>query len=159
MRIPIALLPIALLAASGAAGAQSFSSVEERMSAAEFRDAGLDTLSDAQLQSLNAWLQRNGVCAASASSPAAGDRRGLRAEAPDDESDVVSRLPGTFTGWQGGEMFKLENGQVWRSIDSGSTLRGVTLTNPQVTIRKGVFGTWYLKVEGYNTSVKVERVE
>ena len=48
---------------------------------------------------------------------------------------------------------------MWRAIDPGSALRGVNLTNPRVTISKGLFGAWRLKVEGYNASVKVERVE
>jgi hypothetical protein len=157
MRHPISLLALALLAATGNAAAQGFSTVEERMSAAEFREAGLDTLTEAQLQALNAWLQRDRRCMAT--DAAALDPRGLRAEALDDETDIVSTLPGTFTGWQGGEVFTLANGQVWRSTDPGSALRGVNLTNPRVTISKGMFGSWRLKVEGYNTSVKVERVE
>lgn len=162
MRTARLTLPLALLIAPALVGAQSFSTVEERMSAAEFREAGLDTLSDAQLQALNAWLQRKGCDgdAAAAAIPAAPeDTRGLRAEAADDDADIVSRLPGAFTGWRGGELIRLENGQVWRSIDSGSALRGVSLQNPQVTISRGVFGSWWLKVDGYNTSVKVERVE
>lgn len=161
MRRHLAALALALVAISGPAAAQSFSTVEERMSAAEFREAGLDTLSEAQLQALNAWLQRNRECAAPGTTAAAAatDTRGLRAEALDDEADVVSRLPGAFTGWEPGAVFRLENGQVWRSVDSGSSLRGVSLQNPQVTISKGLFGAWRLKVEGYNASVKVQRDE
>lgn len=156
MRHAAPLLAFALLAATGPVAAQGFSTVEERMSAAEFREAGLDTLTEAQLQALNAWLQRDRRCVAA---DASMDSRGLRAEALDDEADIVSTLPGTFTGWQGGEVFTLANGQVWRSIDPGSSLSGVNLSNPRVTIRKGLFGAWRLKVEGYNASVKVERVE
>lgn len=157
MRHAASLLALALLTAAGSVAAQGFSTVEERMSAAEFREAGLDTLTEAQLQALNAWLQRDRRCVA-ADAPAL-DARGLRPEALDDEADIVSTLPGTFTGWQGGEVFTLANGQVWRSIDPGSSLSGVNLSNPRVTIRKGLFGAWRLKVEGYNASVKVERVE
>jgi hypothetical protein len=165
MRLTFPTLALALSALSAGAVAQSVSTVEERMSAAEFREAGLDTLSEAQLQALNAWLQRNRQCAApaaaatSTASSTGDDQRGLRAEALDDEADIVSRLPGAFTGWESGAVFRLENGQVWRSVDSGSSLRGVRLQDPQVTISKGLFGAWRLKVEGYNASVKVERVE
>ncbi|WP_397608195.1 hypothetical protein [Silanimonas sp.] len=156
MRHSAPLLALALFTVTGAAAAQGFSTVEERMSATEFREAGLDTLSEAQLQALNAWLQRDRRCVAA---DAAMDSRGLRPEALDDEADIISTLPGAFTGWQGGEVFTLANGQVWRAIDPGSALRGVNLTNPRVTISKGLFGAWRLKVEGYNASVKVERVE
>ncbi len=157
MRHAAPLLALALMTVCGTAASQGFSSVEERMSAAEFREAGLDKLSDAQLQALNAWLQRDGRCMGA--DAAVADTRGLRAEALDDEADIVSTLPGTFTGWQGGDVFTLANGQVWRAIDPSSALRGVNLTNPRVTISKGLFGAWRLKVEGYNASMKVERVE
>jgi hypothetical protein len=164
MRHAALSIALTLFAFAGPIAAQTFSTVEERMSAAEFREAGLDTLTDAQLQALNAWLQRDRRCVApgaAATSPPAStnDTRGLRPEALDDEADIVARLPGTFTGWEGGAVFRLDNGQVWRSVDSGSSLRGVNLQNPRVTISKGVFGSWRLKVEGYNAVVKVERVE
>lgn len=147
-----ALLPVT------ASHAQSFSTLEERMSAADFQRAGLDKLSAEELAALNAWLQQD--TARRAAAAPARDTRGMRNDAsPADEADIVSRLPGPFTGWTGNETFRLENGQVWRAVDTSTPLVGVRLESPQVTIRKGLFGTWRLKVEGYNTSVKVQRVE
>lgn len=53
-------LPLALLLAAGVAGAQEAAggSLRQQMGAAEFRAAGLDKLSPAELAALEAWLQR-----------------------------------------------------------------------------------------------------
>lgn len=155
---------------SSVAAAADAPSLEERMTADEFRETGLDTLTPAQRAALDAWLERKGCSATSAATALAApsdngataapiaDTRGLRPTALDEESDITSRVLGRFTGWESGAVFELENGQVWRSVDGGSSLRGVNLRDPRVTIRKGLMGGWRLKVEGYNASVRVERV-
>jgi hypothetical protein len=53
-RFAVSLL---VLAFAAPAAAQEFSSLEERMSAAEFKAAGLDKLSPAELEALNRWLR------------------------------------------------------------------------------------------------------
>lgn len=156
-RIGLVLFLVASLSAVGAAQAQQFSSVEERMSAADFKRAGLDKLSEEELAALNTWLQQDSTRRVTAAP--AEDRRGIRATSQSDAQPVSSRLPGEFKGWSNGTVFRLENGQVWRSVDSDSTLTAVNLPSPMVTIRKGFLGNWRMTVEGYNTSVKVERVE
>ena len=137
----------------------SFSTLEERMSAAEFRGAGLEKLSAEELAALNAWLSNNGTSGRTVA-PREEDRRGLR-EAPTSQSrgPINTRLIGESTGWSYGTVFRLENGQVWRSVDRESTLAGVRLTNPSVEIRQGIMGNWRLKFGDYNTSAQVERVE
>ena len=47
---------------------------------------------------------------------------------------------------------------MWRIID-GSEAVLAPMRNPQVTIKRNVFGTLFLKVEGTNSSAKVRRVE
>jgi hypothetical protein len=154
----LSLLLTALLACSGLAEAQRFSSLEERMSDAEFRAAGLDTLSAAQLAALNQWLTERGLVGADASAPPAdaSDRVGLAPERGQSDR-VSSRLMGSFRGWTGSTEFQLQNGQVWRQTGGGE-LAGVSLEEPEVTIEQGIFGTWYLRVEGYNSRAKVKRV-
>ncbi len=156
-RFGLALILLASMCSVGATQAQQFSSVEERMSAADFKRAGLDKLSEEELAALNAWLQqdstRRGVAVA------AEDRRGMRATSTNDEGPISSRLPGEFTGFSNGTVFRLENGQVWRAVDTDSTLTSVRLQSPMVRIKQGLLGTWRLKVEGYNTSIKVERIQ
>ncbi|MEO0346595.1 MAG: hypothetical protein AAF229_10085 [Pseudomonadota bacterium] len=76
------------------------------------------------------------------------------AETPD---ILESRLVGDYTGWTGDTVFELENGQVWRQVQSGSArYRGPA--NPTVYIRKRAFGSYRLRVEGSNRTIRVERV-
>lgn len=145
------------------ASAQSFSSLEERMSAAEFRAAGLDKLSPEELAALNEWLRAKGVSgpAFGAAAPApVDDRRGFPVALGDSGGGpIVSRIPGEFRGWDGtGTQFTLENGQVWKSTDPAARL-AVKLNDPVVVIRPGVLNAWFLQVEGYNAKVRVIRVK
>ncbi|MEN5060386.1 hypothetical protein [Luteimonas sp. TWI1416] len=150
--------------------------IEDRMSAAEFRAAGLGKLDDAELDRLNAWLARQaGAPAASTTVGAGADveariaqareegRReaasaatGLPASAPAREP-IESTIVGAFQGFGSGRQYTLANGQVWRQID-GATLSGARGTDVGVRIRPGMLGAWWLKVDGYNTQAKVERV-
>lgn len=153
----LALAPLAL-------HAQTFSSLEERMSEAEFKAAGLDKLAPEELEALNEWLRRRGQATAPAAPPVGGaplaaveDRRGF--SSLDGSYDaIVSRIRGEFTGWRGsGDEITLENGMVWKTTDPASRL-AVKLTNPVATVTPGVLNAWFLKVEGYSTRVRVVRV-
>src|SRR5690606_12404772 len=107
------LLATCLLAAGpvSTASAQSFSPLEERMSAAQFRTAGLDKLSPEELAALNAWLQQNLDMPQAVAPMPYGSGRG----APGGDGGTVrSRLIGEFRGWSGKTTFQLENGQVWQ---------------------------------------------
>lgn len=143
--------------------AQEFSSLEERMSAAEFRAAGLDKLTPEELAKLNEWLRgkQSLAPAGSAYTPAqpVEDRRGFYPDAvADEDSPIYSSIDGTFTGWsKRGDKFKLANGQIWEAIDSTTRLK-VKLENPSVTLTPGMINGWFLQVEGYNTKVRVKRV-
>jgi hypothetical protein len=134
--------------------AQEFSSLEERMSAREFREAGLDKLSAEELAALNAWLQRElgGMAASTPAQPV--DRTGFRDSTIGVE--VVSRVVGEFNGWVKGTRFTLENGQVWEVVDPDRFTAKVP--NATVRIRPGSFGSWFISVEGYNSQTRVKRI-
>ena len=152
-----ALLAFALTA--GTAAAQEFSSLEERMSAKEFKEAGLDKLTPEELAKLNEWL--GGRMRAPVAAPVAPpeDRRGFLDGSDDDESDVVTTIPGRFRGWsKKGDRFVLSNGQVWEVSDSTPKF-SVNVVDPKVTIEAGAFSAWYLSIEGYNARVKVRRIK
>lgn len=148
-----------------------FTSVEERMTGKEFMDAGLDKLTDEELAALNRWLRDHSVAtldAAPARSRAAapgtaaaaavgGDERGFEGAATD-RSTIVSRLVGEFDGWDGETVFELENGMVWKQDETDKFFTR-NMVNPEVTIKSGLFNSWRLSVEGYNKSVKVERIQ
>lgn len=152
-----AVLCLVLVAVSLPAAA--FSTLEERMSAAQFKAAGLDKLSAEELAALNAWLQGNHAAmpAGMAAPAAAGDDRiGFRAEQV--TGTVTSRYVGEFTGWSGKTVFTLENGQVWQQIEQGN-LRGISLQSPMITIEQGLFGSWKISVEGLNATTRVKRIK
>ena len=156
---------LALSLAAGAVSAQQFSSLEERMSAKEFREAGLDKLSPEELARLNQWLSTRmmppaGTAYAPAAAPAAPaeDRRGfLRGS---DDTAIVSTIPGEFRGWrENGDRFTLANGQVWQVSDMEGPRFAVKVNDPTVTIEPGALGAWYLSIDGYNARVQVRRIK
>lgn len=166
-------LLLSLVLACGPLVAQErFSSVEERMTGKEFMEAGLDKLTDEELAALNRWLRDHSVAtlesarpntsAAAGRSTAAptgmpGDERGFEGAATD-RSTIVSRLVGEFDGWDGETIFELENGMVWKQDETDKFFTR-SMANPEVTIKSGLFNSWRLSVEGYNKSVKVERIQ
>lgn len=128
------------------------------MSEAEFKAAGLDRLTPEELAALNAWLQHRTAGGAPAATyvPPSEDRTGFRD--PVDSDGVVSRIAGEFAGWDGNTQFTLENGQIWEQAESAS-MRGVQVDSPAVTIRPAFMGSWLLKVEGFNQTVRVRRIK
>ena len=72
-------------------------------------------------------------------------------------NEISSRIIGQFNGWDGDTEFNLENGQTWQQ--SGNGILKVSMNNPKVTIKKGMFGGFIFSVEGYNSKVKVKRVK
>jgi hypothetical protein len=158
------LLSFSLALAVSPVQAQEFSSLEERMSARDFREAGLEKLSPEELARLNAWLAANGLAAPAAvatatplgTAPPAEDRRGFRERL--DTREISARVAGTFTGWAGVTEITLDNGQVWRVTDPNSRLRTGAVESPRVTLRAGALGSWWMIVEGFNTRAPVERI-
>jgi len=177
MRAVHSVLIAAALATALPAFAQQ-ARIEDRLTAAEFREAGLGKLSDAELARLNALIARDGTRVATGA-PVAGaasadvearvaqaredgrrevreQDRGLRSQAQSREP-IESTIAGTFSGFARGREYRLANGQVWKQVDSAS-LSGVRGENLAVRIRPGFMGAWWLRVDGYNTQTSVERV-
>lgn len=158
--------PIAFAQDAAVAPASDQRPVEQRMTPEEFSAAGLDKLSPRELAALNAWLRGTlkveveraaAVAAEAAAEKVKDDNRGFFHFGSDEA--VVAHLQGQFAGFARNRRYRLDNGQVWKQIDS-ARLEGVELDAPQVTISPGVFGNvWYLKVDGYNKRAKVERIE
>ena len=157
---PLALVGLLLLAPF--ASAQDATRIEQQMTAEQFQAAGLDQLNPAQLTRLNNWLNRTLDTETSKATKVAKERaeQEQRGFASDRASEpVIAQLQGKFDGFREGRQYTLDNGQVWRQTNN-STLVGVHLDSPEVTITPGMFGgIWYLRVEGYNTRAKVERVK
>lgn len=144
--------------AGGAAFAQEFSTLEERMSAKEFKAAGLDKLSPEELAALNAWLSKKVSTGTLPAATPVADNRGFQTTT-DAKGAIHSSIDGEFRGWGGrGDRITLSNGQVWEVVDSTSRLK-IRVDNPTVIIEPGVFNSWSLRVVGYNTRAKVRRIE
>ncbi|HQZ30827.1 MAG TPA: hypothetical protein PLG89_03065 [Arenimonas sp.] len=154
-RLMIVALVLFSLAA-GAASAQQFSTLEERMTYAEFKAAGLEKLTPEELAALNSWLA--GKSSGAVAATPAVDNRGFEGRTGAGGA-VVSTVAGPFKGWKGkGDRITLANGQVWEVSDSGTRL-SVSLENPTVTIERGMLDAWFLRVDGYNARARVKRIK
>lgn len=149
-----------LLALPGAALAQD--ALQDRMTPAEFKAAGLDKLSAQELAALNAWLkgtlaEESRKAATSAVKDVEQKNRGFFDFGSSEP--IVARLRGEFAGFGNGRRYVLENGQEWRQIDD-ARLAGVRKSNPLMTIRPTLIGNgWTMTVEGYNTRARVQRIK
>ncbi|MDY0954746.1 MAG: hypothetical protein ACN6RH_10210 [Stenotrophomonas rhizophila] len=143
--------------------------LQQQMSPAEFKAAGLDKLSPAELTALNGWLQ--GKVAAVAADTREQVREQAREEGRQEvivknrgffdfgsNEPITSTLQGEFRGFGKARKFVLANGQEWEQVDD-TVLSGVRKTNPAVSISPGVMGVWYLRVDGVNTRAKVRRTK
>lgn len=75
-----------------------------------------------------------------------------------DREEITSSIIGEFKGWRGKNVFKLENGQVWRQAESGSFYIPKR-NSPNITIKPKSMGTWILYVDGFGRGVKVKRIK
>jgi len=143
--------------------------LQQQMSPAEFKAAGLDKLSPAELTALNGWLQ--GKVAAVAADTREQVREQAREEGRQEvivknrgffdfgsNEPITSTLQGEFRGFGKARKFVLANGQEWEQSDD-TVLSGVRRTNPTVSISPGLLGVWYLRVDGVNTRAKVRRTK
>ncbi|CAM4459396.1 hypothetical protein CR156_14165 [Stenotrophomonas lactitubi] len=143
--------------------------LQQQMSAAEFKAAGLDKLNAAELATLNRWLQ--GKVEAATTEAVAAVREEAREEGRQEvivknrgffdfgsNEPISGVLQGEFRGFGKGRIYVLDNGQQWEQTDATS-VSGVRKQSPKVSISPGVMGVWYLKVEGVNTQPKVRRTK
>ena len=159
MRNTLSLLFLMLISLNTSAQ-ENFSTLEEQMTGKEFSATGLGKLTQTELEALNEWLRAHSVATLEEARGPYTDSRGFELQSMKnmDESTIVSRVMGRFSGWDGDTIFELENGMIWKQ-DEGSTWYMNPQDNPVVTIEKGMFGSWRLSVEGYNRTVDVERIQ
>lgn len=135
--------------------------IEQRMSADEFRAAGLNKLTPTELAALNQWL--NGTLKVETAKATQSALQTAKAKAQGffdfdgKRESIHARLVGDFRGFSQGRVYKLDNGQEWEQTESSEL--HVRLTNPKVEMRPGILNSWWMIVEGYNTRAKVRRVK
>jgi hypothetical protein len=154
MRYPIliTLLITLLFSIEARVEDKPFPGIKNLMMSEEFSAAGLDSLSDEELEALNAWLLRY----------TAGEAGILREQnevvrEASLDFEQVSRIKGDFKGWTGETYFRLENGQIWQQ-----RLRGrytyVGTPNPEVRLSRNFMGFYKLTVVETNRGVGVSLV-
>lgn len=155
------------MAPNPALGAEEgFSSLEEQMTGQEFESAGLEKLSPQELESLNGWIRRHSLAtldaraagaAVAGSDASVADQRGFKGS-KQDRTPITSRIMGTFSGWDGQTVFKLENGMIWAQADKDKFYID-EVKNPEVVIEPRMFGRWELRIEDHDAECRVERIQ
>lgn len=136
----------------------------------EFRESGLEKLSDQELLLLSGHLYGWKKVEAVALEPIKsrvlvqkeavfGNERlvEIKRKKSDEPKMITSRIVGDFRGWSGKGRFILENGQVWKQTDKKKFY--LKRTNPEVEIRKGVLGGYFFSLIGSGSKCKVQRVK
>jgi hypothetical protein len=161
----ILIILLSLTTTFSVLAAEGFSSVEEQMTGKEFSAAGLDQLSQTELDSLNEWIRRHSLATlASTNSDTKAaetveDNGGSKTKNDDEErSTITSTIVGKFTGWDGQTTFKLDNGMIWAQADKDK-FHTKEIKNPTVTIEPGMFGSWRLSVADFDENCKVKRIQ
>ena len=109
--------------------------IQQAMTPEEFKSAGLEKLTPAELAKLNSWLQ--------------GFREKAEKKAAIRESRtklqlIVSRIDGVWNGIAPGEVIRLEDGTAWK-LGNKDEHYGGQADHPAVAIYKSIFG-WKMRV-------------
>ncbi|MGH8105929.1 MAG: hypothetical protein ACREO1_06540 [Arenimonas sp.] len=137
---------------------QAYVNIEQRLTAEQLRETGLDTLSPEQLKRLNQLLGEDAAEAAKIQKlqqPVQGRQPsyiGL------DDKPIKSRLKGTISGWDVDTVFELENGQRWKVLKGNMKLRK-PLASPEIIVVPGIAGRWFLQVDEDLPKARVYRID
>ncbi len=150
----------------GSAQDRAAGDLQQAMTEAEFKAAGLGKLTPTELAALNAWLQRKVTQETEVAVAAAKETTRKEVEQENrgffdfgSDEPINSTIAGEFKGFAQGRQYTLENGQVWEQIEPAS-LAGVRKTNPAVIIKPSNFGNkWFMQIKGYNTAAPVRRIK
>src|SRR6266513_2349240 len=121
---------------------QMSGSIQQMMSSAEFKAAGLNKLSPEELQKLDAWLQGYRDVtekAATKKATAVASRTKLDL--------LVSRVDGQFNGLTGRTVIRLQDGTVWKQANADDRFRPRVTDQPAAVVIHGIFG-YKMQVEG-----------
>lgn len=148
------------LVATTAQAQSAYVEVEKRFNAEEMHEAGLDTLSAAQLAALNRLLREKQLMPTPTNSTAEGHSR---TDAPRsyiglDDKPIHSRVKGNVDGWAPGTVFELENGQQWKVLKGEMKLRK-PLHAPEIVVVPGIAGRWFLQVDEDMPKARVYRID
>ena len=134
--------------------------VEETMRPEEFKAAGLDKLSEDELQHLDAWLQgyrqsTQKKAAEQAQAKAEVEIKKATEKATEEATktartkldSLVSRVDGSFDGIKGRTVIRLEDGTVWKQANVDDHFRAPATEHPTAVVLHTTFG-YKMRIEG-----------
>lgn len=134
--------------------------VEETMRPEEFKSAGLDKLSEDELQHLDAWLkgyrqttQKKATEQAQAQASDEIKKATVKATEEANKSartrldTLVSRVDGTIDGLKGHTQIRLEDGTVWKQANADERYKAPITDHPAAVVIHGTFG-YKMRIEG-----------
>jgi hypothetical protein len=126
----------------------------------ELSAAGIEGLTPAQIERLNALVER--YKSAEVNREVGKAVTETRAKTRDDDekarSRIESRIAGEFRGWSGGTIFRLENGEEWQLSNPETFRLSRPKMNPSVVIVKAPIAGYMMYVEGC-PRVRVRRID
>src|SRR5215471_16513797 len=138
-------------------------SLEETMRPEEFKAAGLDKLSEDELQHLDAWLQGYRQATQKkateqaqekaqeeikkATEKATEDANRNAASARTKLDSLVSRVDGNIDGLRGHTLIRLEDGTVWKQANTDDHFRAQITDHPVAVVMHTTFG-YKMRIEG-----------
>ena len=144
-------------------------SLEETMRPEEFKAAGLDKLSEDELQHLDAYLQGYRESARKKANEQAQEKaqdevkkaneRAEKAEKATEEAHrdaasartkldaLVSRVDGSIDGIKGNTVIRLEDGTVWKQVNRDDHYRAPITDHPAAVVLHTTFG-YKMRIEG-----------
>lgn len=174
-RIPIILAALLFTVANSLALAATAPRIEQQLTPEQLHATGLDTLTPAQLDAINAVLQKRDAdtrADATAIATAAAQARATQPGRAGGESaplspasyigladePIKSRLVGSVSGWEPGSEFHLANGQVWKVLKGSMKLRK-PMEAPEIVVIPGFAGRWFLQVDEDLPKARVYRTD
>jgi hypothetical protein len=138
-------LSLACLQPARAAREKISDDIQQIMTPAEFKAAGLNKLSPEELAKLNAWIQGYRQVAEQKAEKVATARASKVERTKMDL--LVSRVDGSFTGLTGRTLIRLEDGTVWKQANAEDRYRSKNTDHPAAAVIHGVFG-YKMQIEG-----------
>jgi hypothetical protein len=132
-------------------------SIQEMMTPDEFKAAGLDKLSEDELQHLDAWMQGYRQTTEKTASEKAEKKVTEEVKKVTEQANarvsrakldtLVSRVDGTFEGLKGHTLIKLEDGTVWKQANADDRYHSQVTDHPAAVVLHSTFG-YKMRIEG-----------
>ena len=147
---------------SAKSGTKPTKSLEETMRPEEFKAAGLDKLSEDEMQHLDAYLQGYRESAkkkATEQAQAKADEEIKKAQEQAKATEqanasmrtkldsLVSRVDGSIEGVKGNTVIRLEDGSVWKQVNRDDHFRAQITDHPAAVVLRTSFG-YKMRIEG-----------